>query len=130
MYFGTYELFMVREKDEEMLSLNRNIKNDLYFAFLNCLIRSLYCYCFLFSLILQLLTILTRKTMFYSIYYKNLLKWKLACFDLFPTFTQSINFYTSYCHMTNHPNVHIYTFRKRWSFIWGSFFPASIFKSS
>ena len=26
---------------------------------------------------------------------------------------------------TNHPNVHIHTFRKRWCFIWGCFFPVS-----
>ena len=29
---------------------------------------------------------------------------------------------------TNHPNVHIHSFRKCWSFIWGSFFPVSILK--
>ena len=29
---------------------------------------------------------------------------------------------------TNYPNVHIYTFCKRWSFIWRCFFPASILK--
>ena len=27
---------------------------------------------------------------------------------------------------TNHPNVHIHCFGKRWSFIWGCFFPESI----
>ena len=27
---------------------------------------------------------------------------------------------------TNYPNVHIQSFRKRWSFIWGSFFHVSI----
>ena len=30
---------------------------------------------------------------------------------------------------TNHLDVHIHTFRKRWSFVWGSFFPVSILKS-
>ena len=30
----------------------------------------------------------------------------------------------------NHPNVHIYTFRKHWSFIWGCFFPVSILKQT
>ena len=30
----------------------------------------------------------------------------------------------------NYPNVHIDTFRKRWSFIWGCFFPVSILKTS
>ena len=30
---------------------------------------------------------------------------------------------------TNHPNVHIHTFVKCWSFIWGRFFPVSIFKT-
>ena len=29
---------------------------------------------------------------------------------------------------TNHLNVHIHTFRKRWGFIWGCFFPVSILK--
>ena len=29
---------------------------------------------------------------------------------------------------TNDPNFHIHTFRKRWSFIWGLFFPVSILK--
>ena len=29
---------------------------------------------------------------------------------------------------TNYSNAHIHTFRKRWSFIWGRFFPASILK--
>ena len=29
---------------------------------------------------------------------------------------------------TNHANVHIHTFRKRWSFVWSCFFPASILK--
>ena len=29
----------------------------------------------------------------------------------------------------NHPNVHIHTFRERWSFILGCFFPVSIFKA-
>ena len=29
---------------------------------------------------------------------------------------------------TNYPNIHIHTFRKRWSFIWGCFFPVSILK--
>ena len=29
---------------------------------------------------------------------------------------------------TNYPNVHIHTFHKHWSFIWGCFFPVSIFK--
>ena len=27
---------------------------------------------------------------------------------------------------SNYPNVHIHTYRKRWSFIWGCFFPVSI----
>ena len=44
------------------------------------------------------LTILTRKTVFYSIQYKNLLKYKLGCFWLFSYVTQSINFSTFYCH--------------------------------
>ena len=30
---------------------------------------------------------------------------------------------------TNYPNVHIHTFRKCWSFIWGCFFPMSILKT-
>ena len=30
----------------------------------------------------------------------------------------------------NHPNVHIHTFRKGWSFIWGYFCPVSIFSCS
>ena len=29
---------------------------------------------------------------------------------------------------TNHPNIHIHTFHKHWSFIWVCFFPVSIFK--
>ena len=29
----------------------------------------------------------------------------------------------------NYPNVHIHIFGKRWSFIWGYFFPVSILKS-
>ena len=29
---------------------------------------------------------------------------------------------------TNYPNVHIHTFRKRWSFIWRCFFPVGILK--
>ena len=38
---------------------------------------------------------------------------------------------TSYIELirgTNHPNSHIHTFRKRWSFILGCFFPVIIFK--
>ena len=31
---------------------------------------------------------------------------------------------------TNHPDVHIHTFRKRWHFIWRCFFPASILKKT
>ena len=37
--------------------------------------------------------------------------------------------WTSYKEMiwfTNYPNVHIHTSRKRWSFIWGCFFPVII----
>ena len=30
---------------------------------------------------------------------------------------------------TKYPNVHIHTFRKCWSFIWGCFFPMSILKT-
>ena len=30
---------------------------------------------------------------------------------------------------TNYPNVHIHTFPKRWSFIWGCFFPENILKT-
>ena len=38
---------------------------------------------------------------------------------------------TSYIELilcTNHPNIHIHTFRKRWSFTLGCFFPVSILK--
>ena len=50
----------------------------------------------------------------------TLLFWKF-CFSLRIYFKELI-----WC--TNNPNVHIYTFRKRWSFIWGWFFPVSILK--
>ena len=43
------------------------------------------------------LTILTRKTVFYSIQYK--INRSLAASDLFPTFPQIINFYTFYFHI-------------------------------
>ena len=43
------------------------------------------------------LTILTWKTVIYSINCKNILKWSLAASDPFPMFTQSVNFYTIYC---------------------------------
>ena len=41
----------------------------------------------------------TGKTLPYSIQHKNLLKYKFAAHDLFPMFTQSINFYIFYCHI-------------------------------
>ena len=48
--------------------------------------------------------ILTRKTVLYSIQYKNLLKYKLGCF--WPSsFTQSINLYTFYCHILKSADV-------------------------
>ena len=31
---------------------------------------------------------------------------------------------------TNHPNVHIHTFRKRWNFIWERFFSLSILRNN
>ena len=31
---------------------------------------------------------------------------------------------------SNHPNAHIHTFRKRWSFIWVCYFPVSILKGT
>ena len=34
--------------------------------------------------------------------------------------------YNELCWCTNDPNIHIHTFCKRWNFIWGWFFPASI----
>ena len=37
-------------------------------------------------------------------------------------------FYKELIWCTNHPNVHIHTFQKRWSFVWGCFFPVSILK--
>ena len=45
------------------------------------------------------LTIVLRKTVFYSIQYKNLLKRSFTASDRFPMFTQSINFYIFYCHI-------------------------------
>ena len=48
---------------------------------------------------------------------------------LFPKFCFS--FGTSYIELiwcTNHPNVHIHTFWKRWNYTLGCFFPASIHK--
>ena len=47
--------------------------------------------------------------------------WKL-CFSFRTSYKELI-----WC--TNHPNVHIYTFCKSWSFIWGWFFPMTIFNS-
>ena len=44
--------------------------------------------------------------------------WKF-CFSLRTSYKEFI-----FC--TNYPNVHIHTFRKRWSFIWLCFFPVSI----
>ena len=44
--------------------------------------------------------------------------WKF-CFSLRTSYKEFI-----WC--TNDPNVHIYTFRKRWSYIWGCFFPVII----
>ena len=41
----------------------------------------------------------TGKTLSYSIQYKNLLKYKLGCYDLFLMFTQSIYFCILYCHI-------------------------------
>ena len=46
--------------------------------------------------------------------------WKV-CFSLGTSYIELI-----WC--TNHPNVHIHTFRKRLSFTLGCFFPVSIFK--
>ena len=46
--------------------------------------------------------------------------WKF-CFSLKTSYKELIG-------CTNYPNFHIYTFRKHWSFIWGSFFPVSIYK--
>ena len=46
---------------------------------------------------------------------------RIFCFSLRTFFKDLI-----WC--TNYPIVHIHTFRKRWSFIWGCFFPVSIIK--
>ena len=46
--------------------------------------------------------------------------WKF-CFSLGTSYIELI-----WC--TNHPNVHIHTFLKRWSFTLGCFFPVSILK--
>ena len=45
------------------------------------------------------------------------------CFSLRTTYKVLIWF-------TRHPNVHIHTFWKRWSFIWVCFFPVSILKTT
>ena len=52
----------------------------------------------------------------------TLLFWKF-CFGLRTSYKE-----LTWC--TNYPNVHIHTFRKRWSFIWGYFFPMSILKET
>ena len=52
-----------------------------------------------------------------------------SSYFIFRKFSFSLR--TSYKELTwctNHPNVHIHTFRKRWSFIWRGFFPMSILK--
>ena len=52
----------------------------------------------------------------------TLVFWK-CCFSLRTSYKKLIQ-------CTNYPNVHIHTFCKCWSFIWGCFFPVSILRAA
>ena len=50
---------------------------------------------------------------------------------IFQKFCSSLRtLYNELIWCTNHVNIHIQTFRTRWNFIWGCFFPVSILKTS